>query len=57
MPVRDIRTALAAAEELFAGLAKNQQGIDDFVSVLAGTKPVEEFFHPANLAAYVSTSR
>lgn len=39
-------------EALFAAVYGNQTAMDDFVSVIAGTMPVQEFFDPENLGQY-----
>ena len=44
-------------QELFTALSGSQQGMDDFMSMLAGTMPVEEFFDPSNVARYVDSAR
>jgi len=36
-------------QQLFGALQGNQPAIDDFVSVMAGTLPVPEFFGPENI--------
>lgn len=36
-------------QQLLAALARDQQAMDDFVSVQAGTLPIPEFFSPENL--------
>ena len=41
-------------QELFAALAGNQVAMDDFMSVLAGTMAVQEFFDPANIERYMA---
>jgi flavin-dependent dehydrogenase len=38
--------------ELFTSIASDQGASEDFVSVLAGTMPVEAFFDPQNLEGY-----
>ena len=39
-------------EALFGAVYGNQIAMDDFMSVIAGTMPVEEFFDPANVGSY-----
>jgi len=41
-------------QELFAVLSGNQEATDDFMSVLAGTMPVQDFYDPANLERYMA---
>src|SRR5947209_18633313 len=36
-------------KQLFGALQGNQSAMDDFVSVMAGTLPVPEFFGPENI--------
>jgi hypothetical protein len=36
-------------QQLFGALQGNQPAMDDFVSVMAGTLPVPEFFGPENI--------
>jgi 2-polyprenyl-6-methoxyphenol hydroxylase-like FAD-dependent oxidoreductase len=36
-------------QQLLAAVARDQQAMDDFVSVQAGTLPIPEFFDPANV--------
>lgn len=38
--------------ELFAAIAAHPRASDDFMSVVAGSMPVEEFFNPENLDGY-----
>jgi hypothetical protein len=42
--------------ELFALIASREDASQDFVSMLAGTMPVEAFFDPLNLDRYVAMS-
>ena len=63
-PMFDLTCQLASHEppsdeevELFAAIASHEDGTRDFVSVLAGTMPVEAFFDPANLERYVPEPR
>ena len=42
--------------QLFALIASREDATQDFVSVLAGTMPVEAFFDPGNLERYVAMS-
>jgi hypothetical protein len=43
--------------ELFALIASREDASQDFVSVLAGTMPVEAFFDPRNLERYDAVGR
>jgi flavin-dependent dehydrogenase len=59
-PMFDLTCQLASHDEpseeevgLFASIASNKDATGDFVSVLAGTMPVEAFFDPGNLERYV----
>jgi hypothetical protein len=36
-------------QQLLSAVAGNQQAMDDFVSVQAGTMPIPEFFSPENI--------
>ncbi|HWL91744.1 MAG TPA: NAD(P)/FAD-dependent oxidoreductase [Actinomycetota bacterium] len=63
-PMFDLTCQLASHEppsdeevELFAAIASHEDATRDFVSVLAGTMPVEAFFDPANLERYVPEPR
>jgi flavin-dependent dehydrogenase len=58
-PMFDLTCQLASNDppsddeiELFASIASNEDASRDFVSVLAGTMPVEAFFDPGNLERY-----
>jgi flavin-dependent dehydrogenase len=62
-PMFDLTCQLAANDppsdeeaELFALIASRQDATQDFVSVLAGTMPVEAFFDPRNLERYGAMS-
>ena len=61
MPMFELTCQLASfappsADEatLFAAVASDRQASEDFVSVLAGTMPVQEFLDPANVGRYVA---
>lgn len=61
MPMFELTCQLAAFEppspeeaQLFAAVAADRVASDDFVSTLAGTMPVQEFFDPANVERYVA---
>jgi flavin-dependent dehydrogenase len=41
-------------QELFAALSGNQEAMDDFMSMIAGTVPVQQFFDPANIERYLA---
>ena len=43
------------AQQLLGAVAGNQQAMDDFVSVQAGTLPIPEFFSPDNIARIMAT--
>jgi flavin-dependent dehydrogenase len=61
-PMFDLTCQLASNDppsddevELFASIASREDATQDFVSVLAGTMPVEAFFDPGNLERYAPT--
>jgi 2-polyprenyl-6-methoxyphenol hydroxylase-like FAD-dependent oxidoreductase len=63
-PMFDLTCQLASNDppsddevELFASIATREDATQDFVSVLAGTMPVEAFFDPANLERYAPVPR
>ena len=63
-PMFDLTCQLASHEppsdeevELFAAIASHEDATRDFMSVLAGTMPVEAFFDPTNLERYVPEQR
>lgn len=43
-------------EALFGVLAENRDAADDFMSMFAGTLPVQEFFDPANVGRYFAAA-
>jgi hypothetical protein len=43
--------------ELFAQIASREDATQDFLSVLAGTMPVDAFFDPRNLERYGGVPR
>ena len=59
-PMFDLTCQMASHEppsdeeaELFGLIASREDATEDFMSVLAGTMPVDVFFNPANLERYV----
>jgi hypothetical protein len=64
LPMFDLTCQFATLEpptpemqQLFDAMQGNQEAMDDFVSVLAGTLPVSEFFAPENIERIVADSR
>jgi len=43
-------------QQLLAAVAGNQEAMDDFVSVQAGTLPIPEFFSPENIGRIMAAS-
>jgi len=43
-------------EELLVALSGNQGATDDFMSTIAGTMPVEDFFDPTNVGRYLTAA-
>jgi len=43
-------------EALFGSVSANQEAMDDFMSMFAGTMPVQEFFDPANVGRYFANA-
>ena len=41
-------------QQLFGAMQGNQEAMDDFVSVMAGTLPAPEFFGPENVGRIVA---
>jgi hypothetical protein len=61
MPMFELTCQLASFDppspeegELFAAVAADQRASEDFVSTLAGTMPVREFFDPTNVERYLA---
>jgi flavin-dependent dehydrogenase len=46
----------AEMEQLLGAISGNPRAIEDFVSMQAGTMPVQDFFEPANIAGYLQAS-
>jgi hypothetical protein len=44
-------------QQLLGAVAGNQQAMDDFVSVQAGTLPIPEFFSPDNIGRIMATQQ
>ena len=45
----------AETQQLLAAVARNQQAMNDFVSVQAGTLPIPEFFSPENVGRILAS--
>jgi hypothetical protein len=43
-------------QQLLGAVATSQESMDDFVSVMAGTLPVPEFFAPENAERIIATA-
>lgn len=63
LPIYEFATQMAAMEppppelrDLFAAIEGNQDAMDDFVSIPAGTLSPDQFFAPANLARFMTGS-